>query len=83
MGEPAKIIDPECTGLIQAYAGGFHYQKRRNVVSPAPAKNEFSHVAEADEYAALAIDGISAPDGQFIRPDGEQAQDSLRILYDS
>ena len=79
--EPAKIIDPSCKGLIQGYAGGFHYQRRGNVVSPAPQKNEFSHVCEADEYAPLTVDGMDASEGRFIRPDGAASYDAPMILH--
>lgn len=74
-GEPAKIIDPDCIGLIQGYAGGFHYPKRGNVVALTPAKNRFSHVVEADEYAALTIDGMDPAEERFIRLDGSAPHD--------
>ena len=69
--EPAIVIDPECRGLIGGLSGGFHYAKRGQVVSPAPAKNRFSHVCEAAEYAPLTVDGLDAHEGRFIRPGGE------------
>lgn len=79
--EPAKIIDPRCIGLIQGYAGGFHYQKRGNIVSPVPAKNEFSHVCEADEYAALTIEGLDARDSPFIRLEGEASDAAPMTIH--
>ena len=79
--EPAKIIDPACIGLIQGYAGGFHYPKRGQAVSLSPAKNEFSHVCEADEYAVLTEEGLDASVGRFIRPGGEGAYDTVRTLH--
>ncbi len=81
-GEPAKIIDPACLGLIQGYAGGFHYPKRANTFSPLPAKNEYSHVCEADEYAVLTAEGLDATEGRFIRPAGAMADSGLRLVFD-
>ncbi len=81
-GEPAKIIDPACIGLIQGYAGGFHYPKRNNSFSPLPAKNEYSHVCEADEYAPLTAEGLDATEGRFIRQGGELSENGLRLVFD-
>lgn len=79
--DPAFIIDPACDGLIQALAGGFHYRRRGNVISPTPDKGRFSHVAEAAEYAPLTVDGLDATEGRFIRPDGERGQDAPTVIY--
>lgn len=81
--EPAKLIDPDCVGLIQGYAGGFHYAKKGNAVSASPAKNEFSHVCEGDEYAALTVEGIDAANGPFIRPDGAAGHDAPTTLLEN
>lgn len=79
--EPAKIIDPDCIGLIQGYAGGYHYKRRGKTVAVTPEKNRFSHVVEADEYAALTVEGIGPTEGRFIRPDGEGGYDAPRPIY--
>lgn len=79
--EPAKLIDPDCIGLIQGYAGGFHYPRRGQVVAPAPAKNRFSHVCEADEYCALTIDGLDPDESRFIRLDGQGAYAPPVAIY--
>lgn len=81
-GEPRLIIDPDCHGLIQGYAGGFHYQKRGSIISPTPHKNEFSHVCEADEYAHLTIDGINPSEGRFIRPGMSEGDDQIRVMME-
>lgn len=80
-GTPAKLIDPSCVGLIGGYNGGFHYKKRGQVVAVSPEKNSFSHVCEADEYAALTVEGIGPTEGRFIRPDGSGAYDAPRAVY--
>lgn len=79
--EPAKIIDPDCLGLIQGYAGGFHYKRRGQTVALTPDKNRFSHVCEADEYAALTVDGLEASADRFIRPGGQGAYPAPVAVY--
>lgn len=79
-GEPGMLIDPACTGLITGYAGGFHYPKRADTVSPIPAKNEYSHVCEADEYAVLTIEGLDATQSPFIRQDGAEPQTGPQVI---
>lgn len=57
LGRPALVIDPSCTRLRKAMAGGYCY--RRLEVSGAerysdePLKNMYSHVAEALQYAMV------------------------------
>lgn len=56
-GEPGLIVDPRCTILRKAMAGGYAY--RRVQITGAeryqdkPDKNRFSHVAEAGQYLML------------------------------
>lgn len=56
-GRPALVIDPCCTVLRKALGGGYCFQRVK--VSGAeryrdtPAKNEFSHVADALQYLAV------------------------------
>ncbi len=80
--EPAKIIDPDCIGLIAGYAGGYHYKRRGQVVAVTPEKNRFSHVVEADEYAALTVEGIGPTEGRFIRPGGEGDYPAPEAVYE-
>lgn len=85
--EPAKIIDPACVGLIQGYAGGFHYRKRASGqgISPTPEKNghagRFSHVCEADEYGPLTMEGIEVGEDRMLGINGRDAGDSLKVLH--
>jgi hypothetical protein len=78
--EPAILIDPGCLGLIQGYAGGFHYPKRGPIVGLTPVKNEFSHVVEADEYVNLSVDGLEPSEERFIRRNGWEAQPNLTAI---
>lgn len=54
------FIDADfCPDLMAALGGGYHFRKVGDAVSPEPAKNDYSHVAEAYEYGCLQIDGAS------------------------
>jgi hypothetical protein len=79
-GEPAKIIDPDCVGLIGGYTGGFHYETRGGRVSPQPIKNRYSDVCEADEYALLTADGLPAGADGFIRLDGRMRDSGVGVI---
>jgi len=54
-GKPAILISPRCSMLRRALAGGYRYKQQRTgigiSVSESPEKNEFSHVADALQYA--------------------------------
>jgi hypothetical protein len=78
--EPMIVIDPDCVGLIQGLAGGFHYPTRGGQVAPTPAKNRFSHPVEAAEYAPLTIDGLDPSEGGFIRPEGYGGEDTPKTI---
>ena len=58
-GGPAMIFDEEnCPALIQAMTGGYRYAKTRHGQrKPTPDKNEYSHIADALQYACLAAHG--------------------------
>ena len=55
-GGPMLVIDgSRCPTLIRAMDGGYRFGKSRNGQrKPKPDKNEYSHVADALQYAALA-----------------------------
>lgn len=56
-GQPGRLIDPSCRTLIAGFAGGYHYRKLQvtgmDRYDDRPMKNEYSHVCDADQYAAL------------------------------
>ena len=58
-GGPAMMIDKDrCPVLIRALGGGYLYAKTKSGQrKPVPEKNEYSHVADACQYAALATHG--------------------------
>jgi hypothetical protein len=64
------IVDPRCVGLIEALAGGYCFgQVRRqtgNSWGEAPVKNDHSHIAEAEQYGCLGMEGESVGDGGLI-----------------
>jgi hypothetical protein len=58
-GGPAFIIDGDrCPVLVRALAGGYRYARTRTGVRKLlPEKNEYSHISDALQYAALAAHG--------------------------
>ncbi len=58
-GGPAIIFDGKrCPVLIRAMGGGYRYERTKaGVRKPLPAKNEYSHVTDALQYACLAAHG--------------------------
>lgn len=58
-GGPAVLIDGErCPTLVRALNGGYRYGKTRQGVRKAlPDKNEYSHIADAFQYACVATHG--------------------------
>jgi len=58
-GGPAILIDKErCPKIARALSGGYRYARTRaGVRKPTPDKNEYSHIIDALQYAALAAHG--------------------------
>jgi hypothetical protein len=58
-GGPAILFDRRhCPTLIRALSGGYRYANTRDGKrKPKPDKNEFSHIADALQYACLAAHG--------------------------
>ena len=58
-GGPAILFDRKrCPRIIRAMAGGYRYGKMKDGRrKPAPEKNEYSHIADALQYACLAAHG--------------------------
>lgn len=50
---PAYVVDPSCKWLISALNGKYHYPVVKGQQKPAPAKNDWSHVAEANQYGDM------------------------------
>ena len=61
---PVAVYDNRCRVLIRGLEGGYHYPKLRTKQETAlgPAKNIYSHVCEADEYAKMHFrHGVASP----------------------
>jgi hypothetical protein len=58
-GGPAMLIDRDrCPTLIRALSGGYRYGKTRaGMRKPTPDKNQYSHIVDALQYAAVAAHG--------------------------
>jgi hypothetical protein len=60
MGKPMMVIDPSCKYLIAGFKSKYYYQKVKGTdgeTKEKPAKNQWSHVMEASQYADLFITG--------------------------
>ena len=64
-GGPKRLLCPEgAKPLITAYRGGYRYRIKKNGESEdAPDKGQYSHIADADQYACLHADAEQG--GQF------------------
>lgn len=58
-GGPALLIDgTRCPTLVRALDGGYRFGKTRaGVRKPLPDKNEYSHIADAFQYACVTAHG--------------------------
>ncbi len=58
-GGPAFLIDKQrCPTLVRALAGGYRFARtKQGQRKPNPDKNEYSHIADALQYACLAAHG--------------------------
>ncbi len=59
--EPAIIIDPSCTFLIEALDGGYHLDVVHTVgttdeFKELPAKDKYSHICDALQYLCISFD---------------------------
>jgi RecA/RadA recombinase len=56
-GRPRLQISPSCRTLIAGLEGGYCYERklRSSEIKTEPAKNRFSHLADALQYLALAM----------------------------
>lgn len=72
-GRARKVISRRCMVLRRAYASGYKLKKSKNAVGDIvyqPVKNEYSHVADADQYATLWFVGIGADQRRESRMSG-------------
>ncbi len=58
-GGPALLIDEaRCPTLVRALGGGYRFGKTKGGLrKPSPDKNEYSHIADAFQYACVAAHG--------------------------
>jgi hypothetical protein len=57
-GKPRCLIDPSARHIINALRGGYRYKvNSKGLTDDKPEKNEYSHVADAHQYACLHADG--------------------------
>jgi hypothetical protein len=58
-GEPAVLIDPSCTTLLDGFEGGYSYREISNsgVFQTEPQDNEYTHIHDAIQYPATRLFG--------------------------
>lgn len=63
-GRPALVIDPRCKRLIDGFSGGYGFKPIGNSgqFTEKPEKNQYSHIHDALQYAALDQFGYTEPD---------------------
>jgi len=76
-GKPMCLIDPAARHLINALRGGYRYKiKSTGLADDKPEKNEYSHVADAHQYACLHADGNIT--GDLLAP---KAREIVKTSY--
>ncbi len=86
-GDPAAQYDPSCKWLIEALRSRYRYANVRNrdlAHADKPEKNNWSHIAEADQYANLFLtsgkydrsDFMRVENGEFLFPFESQVKRS-------
>jgi hypothetical protein len=62
-GQPALLIDPKCTKIINGLDGGYAFKEigGSGVYSKDPIKNEFSHIIDACMYISSRLFTVSEP----------------------
>lgn len=67
-GQPALIVDPKCERVRKGFLGRYHYQRIQvgfERYKETPCKDEYSHPADATQYAALYARMEDAGSGRF------------------
>jgi len=78
-GKQVFQINPECRVVIQGFRHGYRYElNRKGQASAKPEKNEFSHSADACQYACMVIEGNQLRGTAFGKP---QRREVKRVNY--
>ncbi len=84
---PAYMISPRCKKLRKAFGNGYFFKKREaggtTSYAPQPEKNEWSHVAEAEQYRMLGTSSYSAVLGRGKDQDRGRFQQTHAITDDT
>lgn len=49
----AYLVDPSCAMLIRGFKSGYRYEKIGKAEASVPAKNEYSHIHDANQYLCM------------------------------
>ena len=67
-GQPGLVVDPRCIRLRKGFAGRYYFRRvmtKSEVYKDVPEKNEYSHVHDALQYAALYAKMENLDSGRF------------------
>ena len=67
-GDPAFLLDPNCTRLKAAMMGGYRYHNKTGNIEKSGEAGKHSHVAEALQYLALHISAREGDTRPVSRP---------------
>lgn len=74
-GVPAFMCSaPHTQQLMKALAGMYHYEKKKKGYAETPKKNQYSHIADALQYAVLGLNGVGVIEPHNHEP--ERAPDT-------
>lgn len=63
-GQPTFLLNPKCTSLRKGFNGGYKYRRIQVTgeerYTEEPAKNAYSHIADALQYVAMESGGLQA-----------------------
>lgn len=65
-GKAGLLHDARCERLLRGYRAGYHYKATKTGLATTPDKNEFSHIHDGRQYAALCesfAPGMAGLDG--------------------
>lgn len=67
-GQPAFVVDPKCVRIRKGLIGRYHFKRVQTTgdrYKDVPEKDEYSHVADATQYAALYARMESVSEARF------------------
>ena len=83
-GQPMFLLDPACGVLRKGFNGGYKYRRIQVTgeerFTDEPMKNNYSHIADALQYAAMESGGIQAITSGGAAPRRQNAKPNLSTV---